>query len=152
PLLLKTQTDPNDPVLGYREVRVSLGADRTYWKLFGAISYSVQIENPFTYVGDLDPALGTVFVAYPELVTTLDVRDDRVRPHKGAYLTNDLQVAGLGGAARDIKVQPEARGYVPLGRSLTLAGRTTVGLLFPFNYGSFVQNDLSQPFTDADRI
>jgi outer membrane protein insertion porin family/translocation and assembly module TamA len=37
-----------------------------------------------------------------------------------------------------VRVQPDARGYVPLGRRLTLALRATTGLLFPRNYGETV--------------
>jgi outer membrane protein insertion porin family/translocation and assembly module TamA len=47
----------------------------------------------------------------------------------------DTQVAGVGGDARDVKVEPEARFYVPVTRRVTLALRAGAGLLFPANYG-----------------
>jgi outer membrane protein insertion porin family/translocation and assembly module TamA len=57
------------------------------------------------------------------------------------YVSNDLQVAGVGGDARDIKEQPEFRGYVPIADDITLAGRATVGFLFPDNYGDTVEHN-----------
>lgn len=123
------------PILGYREQRVGLGVDRAVWRFFGSLSHNVQVVSPFAYRGLLDPDLGTVVVSYPELFTALDLRDDRLSPHYGSYLSNTLAFAGVFGDARDIKIQPEARGYVPLDRDVTLALRSTVGLLLPQNYG-----------------
>ncbi|MGH7270866.1 MAG: BamA/TamA family outer membrane protein, partial [Polyangiaceae bacterium] len=61
------------------------------------------------------------------------------------YLSNDLQVAtsALGSRATDLRIQPEARGYVPLARGVTFALRGTVGLILSPNYGSAVQADLA---------
>jgi len=102
------------------------------------LSHNVQAVRPFVYVGTEDQDLGPVLVSYPELFGTLDLRDDRVKPHKGGYASVDLEVAGVGGDARDLKIQPDVRGYVPLARRLTLAARATTGLLFPQNYGETV--------------
>jgi len=135
PLLLTTKYDPTAPVLGYVEYKGSLGLDRSLWKLFGAPSYNFQWNNPFAYVGDLDPDVGPIIVSYVDLLGNLDLRDDRIRPHKGIYVQHDLQFAGLGGDARDVRIQPEVRGYLPLGKKVTLAARATTGFLFPFNYG-----------------
>ena len=136
PVLLSTDVDPEAPILGYRDGRVGVGLDRSLWRLYGALSHNLQLNSPFMYVGERDPDLHTVMVSYPELLTTLDLRDDRVHPHKGVYLLNTLQVAGFGGDAKDLRIQPEARGYVPLNdEDLTLALRTSVGFLFPDNYG-----------------
>ncbi len=135
PVLLSAEVDPDAPILGYRDARAGLGLDRSLWRLYGALSQNLQLNSPFMYLGDQDPDLHSVLVSYPELVTSLDLRNDQVHPHEGAYLINTLQVAGVGGDARDIKVQPEARGYVPLDDDVTLALRATVGFLFPDNYG-----------------
>ncbi|HEV8247032.1 MAG TPA: BamA/TamA family outer membrane protein, partial [Polyangiaceae bacterium] len=135
PVLLSPDHSPGAPILGYRDFRVGVGLDRSLWKFYGAVSHNVQVNSPFTYLGALDPDLNTVVVSYPELVTTFDVRNDRIHPHEGAYLINTLQVAGVGGDARDVKEQPEARGYIPLADDLTLGLRGTVGFLFPDNYG-----------------
>jgi outer membrane protein assembly factor BamA len=99
----------------------------------------------------LDPDLDTVLVSYPELFVRVDARNDRLEPTKGAYASNTLQVAGVGGDARDIKLQPEGRGYVPLGKRLTLAFRASVGFLFPQNYGDTTADNALTGGTDAAR-
>jgi outer membrane protein insertion porin family/translocation and assembly module TamA len=135
PVLLTSDPDPNAPVLGYRDVRAGLGLDRTLWRLYGALSFNAQVNSPFAYLGERDPDLHTVLVLYPELLNTLDLRNDRVHPRSGAYLANTLQVAGFGGDARDVKVQPEVRTYFPVDDDVTLGMRGSVGFLFPNNYG-----------------
>jgi outer membrane protein assembly factor BamA len=138
PVLLTSDYNPAAPVLGYRDLRTSAGLERSMWRLYGALSQNEQVSSPFTYIGALDPNLGTVLISYPELFLSLDLRNDRVAPHQGAYLSFDTQIAGLGGDARDVKIQPEARGYVPISRRVTLAARATTGFLFPQNYGKTV--------------
>jgi outer membrane protein assembly factor BamA len=153
PLLVKTSPSPNDPVVGYGELKVGAGADRTFGKFFASLGHNVQVEAPFAYKGSLDPALRTLLISYPSLVTTLDFRDDRIHTHKGIYISNELQVAGgpFGGNAQDVKVQPEVRTYVPLGKHVTFATRASVGFLFASNYGDVVENRLAEPLTDANR-
>lgn len=143
PLLLTPDVDKSAPVIGYRETRGAVGVDRTFGRLLVSLLHNVQSNIPFVYKGDLDPDLGPVLVSYPELLATLDFRDDRVQPHAGAYLSNDLQVAGLGGDARDFKIQPDLRGYVPVTKHVTLALRTSVGFLFTQNYGSTLEDNAS---------
>lgn len=130
------------PILGYREIRASVGLDRSIWRAYVALSQNFQQNTPFSYRGPLDPDLGAVVISYPEVAAALDLRDQKLHPHEGIYLFSSLQVAGVGGEARDIKVQPEIRGFVPLGlERLTLAARAEIGLLFPFNYGdTLVEN------------
>jgi len=141
PALLSSNRDANDAILGYRDLRASAGLERSlFWKVNGTLSQNVQISDPFTYVGELDPDLDTAIVSYPELFLRLDARNDRLEPSSGVYATTSLQLAGLGGDARDLKVQPELRGYVPLGR-LTFAARGTVGFLFAQNYGDTIARD-----------
>jgi outer membrane protein insertion porin family/translocation and assembly module TamA len=135
PVLLSSAVDPEAPVLGYLEYKGSVGLDRILWKLFGAPTYNFQWNHPFSYKGTLGPDLQGIILSYVDLLTSFDLRDDRTRPHQGVFLQNDVQFAGLGGDARDVRIQPEARGYVPIGRKVTLAARATVGLLFPLNYG-----------------
>lgn len=154
PMLLQTQPRSDVAVIGYREFKGGIGVERNFFRnLYVNLSYNTQVEDPFAYVKDLDPSLRTLVIAYPELLTQLDFRDDRVHPHKGILLGNDLQIAGtiFGGDASDIKVQPEVRTYLPLGRRLTFATRASVGFLFSSNYGDVVKNQLSEPVTDANR-
>ncbi len=138
PVLLTSDPDPAAPILGYQDLRASVGLERRLYRLYGSISHNVQMNRPFTYSGTLDADLGTALVSYPELLTRLDFRDDVVRPHKGAYLENRLQVAGVGGDAVDVKVEPQARVYVPLAARVTLATRAGLGFLFAQNYGQTV--------------
>ena len=133
PLILTTPV-PNAPVLGYREGKAAVGVDRQFAKLYASLTQNLQDEFPFAYLGKQDPGLREVVISYPELVTTLDLRNDRTKPRSGTYWTNTLQVAGVGGNARDVRVHPEARAYIPVTHGVVLAMRGTVGLLFPFNY------------------
>lgn len=153
PLLVDPNPAPDEPIIGYREVRWTAGVERRFWKAFANLGYNVQIESPFTYKGTLDPALSTLLLLYPQLITSLDFRDDPVHPHSGFYLANDLQVAGWvgGGSAKDVRVQPEARGYIPVTRRTTFAMRGSLGFLFPSNYGDAIEHNLSEPLSDANR-
>src|SRR5690606_16708745 len=89
-------------------------------------------------------------VSYPELFLRLDARDDRLEPTRGAYGSATLQVAGVGGDARDVKVQPEVRVYVPLGGRYTFAARGSFGLLFADNYGSTIPDNAISGLAAAD--
>ena len=147
-LLLNPDPPPNQRVIGYAELRNAIGLQRSFFRHFDvSISHNFQAAYPFVYVGTRDPTLGTLYVSYPELQTSIDFRDDRVHPRKGFYLLNTLQVAGgpFGGQAQDVKFQPDLRGYVPLSKKRwTLAARASVGFLVPQSYGGSVQNPRSQ--------
>jgi outer membrane translocation and assembly module TamA len=153
PLLVPTQQDKGEPIIGYAELKVATGLDRTFGKLFASVGYNVQVEYPFTYRGDLDPYLRTLVLSYPELIAHLDLRDNRIHPRSGIYLATDVQVAGglFQGDANDVKVLPEVRTYVPLHRRVVFATRASLGFLFPFNYGDIVENHLADVVTDANR-
>ncbi len=145
---------PPDPVVGYVEGKAAAGADRRFGRFFVSLAHNVQVEKPFAYTQSLDPGLNTLVISYPQLTTTFDLRDDPVHPHEGVFLQNDLQVAGgvFGGSARDVRIEPEIRTYVPIGRKVTFATRATLGFLFASNYGSTVQHDLASPITsDAEK-
>ena len=145
PLLVETNPPPNAPVVGYRELKVPVGVHRSFWKkLFAAFDYTLQIENPFPYVNQLDPALETIVLSFPQLLAHLDLRDDSVRPHKGLYVGNNFQVAGgiFGGTATDVREQPEVRAYAPIARGVTLATRASVGFLWASNYAKNWQAEL----------
>ena len=92
-------------------------------------------------------------LSYVELKTELDLRDDPFRPHKGIFIGNDLQFAGVpvtpnfrSGAPLfpiDLRMQPEVRGYIPINipvRRTTLAMKFTTGFLFPADYGGSFQS------------
>ena len=153
-VLIRPDPDPKDPVLGYIESRNSVGADRTFGPMYVAVTQNVQYDVPFSYANGKNPNLTPLLISYPELQVALDFRDDKVHPRKGIFLSGKFQYAGgpFFGDARDFKVQPEARFYVPIFRKLVLAVRGTVGLLYPSNYGSFVENrPPTDPATEAAR-
>jgi len=160
PLILVTNPQPTDPVLGYRDARLAFGLERALWKLFGSLSHNLQLTSPFTYVEGKPPEnpnapafaalelqrlatadLSTLLVSYPQLTLELALTDRRVSPREGVSLHFDLQAAGVGGDARDVKVEPEVRGYVPISRKVTLAARVNFGFLFPGNYGDTIEKD-----------
>jgi outer membrane protein insertion porin family/translocation and assembly module TamA len=140
PLLLTPDVDPAAPVVGYREARGTVGIERQFHKLYASLTYNIQFNSPFTYIGELDPDLTTVLIGYVSLLTNVDLRDNALRPHAGFFVGNEFQVAGgpLAGEAADLRVQPQARAYLPLGPT-TLGARATTGLLIPFNYGDTLQ-------------
>lgn len=138
-LLINPNPPKDAPVLGYATARLGFGLDRTYKKFSAILSYNIEADYPFAYVGGREDTLSTIFFTYPQLVTTLDFRDNRQHPRKGVYLMNTLESAFLGDA-KDFKVQPEARFYVPVLKKLTMALRGTVGLDFPRSYGNVVKD------------
>jgi outer membrane protein insertion porin family/translocation and assembly module TamA len=151
PLLLTPQQDPSGTVVGYIESRFGVGVDRMFGKLFTRLGYNVQYEDPFTYVGMKAPSLVPILLSYASLRTTFDLRNDKIRPRAGLFVSNEIQAAGIFGDARDVREQPEVRGYVALG-AFTLALRATTGLLFPANYGQSVDvNDPAVASSDRDQ-
>ena len=131
----------SDRVLGYDDARISAGLDRSFnsLRLYGSVTHTVQYDSAFMYLGALDPDLHPAVVSFPKLFLALDLRDQQIHPHAGAYASTDLQFAGVGGTAVDIKTTSEVRGYLPLARKWTLAARVNVGLLFPQNYGGSIE-------------
>jgi outer membrane protein insertion porin family/translocation and assembly module TamA len=138
-----------DTVLGYRDITSGVGLDRPFGPLYTSLFYNFQTSFPFAYGGNLPAGFNKVVVSYVDLTTNLDLRDNALRPHKGLFIGNDFQVAGVPVTPNfrspgdlfpiDLKVQPEVRGYIPLTRKWTLALRATTGFLFPSNYASVSQ-------------
>jgi len=145
PMLVAPDPLAGSPVLGYGELKLSVGAERRFGKhLLVRALENFQSEFPFPYTTiPLAQSTPDILLLYPQLITTLDFRDDPIHTHSGFYLSNDLTVA-RGGSAGDVRVQPEARGYIPIARGVTFATRTSVGFLFASNYGDYVQNHLTQ--------
>jgi len=136
-------TQPEDlKILGYQELRAMGGVERAFFRhhVYTTLEYNWQGSFPFAYSGQ-NP-LEKIFASYPELNVVLDFRDDPIDPRKGAYFSNNIQVAGyvFGGSVDDVKWQPEARTYVPISKQVVFATRFTVGFLFPNGYGQSLQN------------
>jgi outer membrane translocation and assembly module TamA len=146
PVLLDPNPKSDVPVLGYGELRFAVGADVVLSRFYVALSHNVQVSYPFSYSGPLDDTLTTIAISYPELRVQLDLRDNRIRPRRGLLFGVGFQSAGgpFLGDARDIKVAPEIRGYLPLGKRAVFAVRLGFGLLFPRNYGEAVTGDPGQ--------
>lgn len=152
PLLLSAELPRGAPIIGYRELRGSFGVERNVSKLNAQLTENIQQNTPFTYAGELDPDLVPVLVSYPELQLGLQLTDKRLEPHEGIALRADIDAAGLGGQARDVKLTPDVRGYIPISRRVTLAIRASVGLLFPANYGETIEpNALTRTPGDVSR-
>jgi outer membrane protein insertion porin family/translocation and assembly module TamA len=143
PVLMRSDIAEDDAVMGYMEAIGTVGAERSLWRVYLSVRQHVQYAVPFAYLGELSPFVGPVLFTYPELVLALDLTDDRGNPHQGLWLGTEWQSAILGDA-QDIKVVPEARGYVPMG-PLTLVLRTSAGLMWPFNYGSTLEQQSRSP-------
>ncbi len=143
PLLVQTDTAASSRVVGYVESKAAIGLERQIWKLFTSLSYNVQVEDPFSYKGALDSDLRALVISYPALVNRLELVDDRSHPHEGFALGNSLQLAGgpFGGSAHDVKVEPEAKAYIPLGHRVTFATRAALGFLWSTNYGTTIKDN-----------
>jgi outer membrane protein insertion porin family/translocation and assembly module TamA len=149
--------DPTQPLVGYRQYSGRTGLDRSFFNgQFAAGQYiNVQLYDPFSYNYNLLPAgYSRVLVSYLETTSTVDLRTgeggkrDKINPHSGVYLTTDIQLAGLGGDAKDFLFRPELRAFAPVTRKSTLAFRLTTGLLFPFanSYGwTLASEELKNP-------
>jgi outer membrane protein insertion porin family/translocation and assembly module TamA len=146
PLLYPVDKDPEaQMIIGYREYKGSLGAERAFFghHLYLTQSFNFEARDPFAYQlppgqAGLPAGVNLVTVIYPELVANLDFRDDPIQPHAGAFISNSLQVAVpvFDSSVSDLRIRPELRGYVPLSKRVTLALRSTFGFLIPNNYGS----------------
>ena len=145
PLLVGSSNETASSIVGYREVKAATWLDRSYGKFYASAGYNTQVENPFTYQGQLEPYLSTLIIAYPEVVGRFDFRDDRVHPHKGTYFSANFQYAGGSSAEMSAIENPtRVRAYVPVASKVTLATRASVGFLFPRNYGDIVQYHLDE--------
>ncbi|AUX39255.1 surface antigen [Sorangium cellulosum] len=159
-------------IVGYREYVGSIGLERPFLKsdLNVALLYNVQLNSPFTYnPAPLPVGFGTIFIPYLQALVSYDRRQnragkpDRLTPHHGYYVALDAQVAGqqrfdtaiaralIGEeskknfhAARDVRLQPEFRAYLPVSRKWTLGFRLKTGWLFP-------SEEYGEPDFDATR-
>lgn len=146
PVLLPGSTTQN--VLGYHEVRGTVGLERQFFggKLFVSPQYGAQGNFPFDYIGRT-PDAQTLIISYVDIFANLDFRDDPIHTRKGFYLGNQLQVAGglLQGDATDVRTQPELRAYIPITKRVVFAVRSSVGFLFPVDYGGYADVNFKNP-------
>jgi outer membrane protein insertion porin family/translocation and assembly module TamA len=151
----------HERILGYHEIRGSVGLERSFFDLRLLVSPSVTLQSniPIAYQtppGDdgILPGIDRISILYPELMTTLDLRDDRIEPHRGILLQNSVQFASLsfGKDRRDVRLKPEIRTYVPVSKKAVLATRVALGFLLPHHYGSTLDRprDIATDPTDPE--
>lgn len=154
-LLSANVPPPDAPILGYHEFIGRPGLDRMFGPLFVKPVYNIQTAYPFYYARAPEtPIVENITISYVGLFTSLDLRNDAIKPRRGLFLSNEIQFAGgpFFGDTDDIRVQPEVRGYIPLSKRFVLAGRTSVGFLFPRNYGGTLNRPEGDPsVTPAER-
>jgi outer membrane protein insertion porin family/translocation and assembly module TamA len=151
PLLVPGLPD-DGPVIGYFEVKNAIGVDRPFGThVVVSLAYNFQTEIPFVDFGTdaLQAQPHTLILSYPDLLVKVDFTDG-IRHHEGFFLQNDLSIAGgpFGGVAADVREQPTANVFVPISRRVTLAVHTSVGFLFPANYGGTI-SELGTPGAEA---
>ncbi len=135
PVLLNPNPPDRAPIVGYHELRAKAGVERRFRQFSLTPSYNFQAGVPFTYVGDLSESATSVYISFAEILAELDYRNDKSVPTRGLYTALRTQFAGIGGSARDIRIEPEVRTYVPLTSGRTVfASRLKFGFLEPFNY------------------
>lgn len=132
-----------DPINDYRlfTTRASVGLERRFGAHVGlGLFYRKGFDFPTPYGDASLPAnVFTAQIGYLEWLASLDLRDSVLSPHSGFYASISAQYAFaskfvLGGDFGDVRLQPEARAYLPLGKVATLAFRVMTGLLFARNY------------------
>ena len=150
PLLYPNST-ADDPVVGFVEVAGSAGLVRPFYHhhiQLGA-SYHQSTNYPFDYaaltLGDSPDSqseeLNPLRISYPRVNASLDFRDDALDPKSGVLARASVERAThLLGDLRDWRIQPEIRTYVKISKTVTFATRTTLGLLFPSDYGHTLVN------------
>jgi translocation and assembly module TamA len=128
----------------YEGPRAQLGFERPFFRehVLGGAAWNLQfldffnidtaVFNPVTTqlgLGFKDPYR----LAYLEQYVSLDLRDQPLEPRSGAYAVVRLEegTSAVAGDFTYFKVTPEARGFAPLGRRLTLAVRAMLGWLDP---------------------
>jgi outer membrane protein insertion porin family/translocation and assembly module TamA len=135
------QLQPLD-TLGYLELAGKTGVSRDFWsrRVSTALSLNMAFDQPIQMLNytPIDAAHGyhRIIVPFVQATGVLDLRNgfdgkrDTINPHSGFYLSNDTQFAWVD--SQDLRFRPEMRGYVPIGRKVTLALRATGGILYAY--------------------
>jgi len=163
PVLFADPKKTPEFVPGYLDLSTGYGLERAFGPFYASFFYNFQNSFPFDYGADTQN-FRKVVLSYLNLKTTLDFRDDAIRPHAGLVVSNDVQFAGLPVFeafrgddvlfAKDLRLQPEVRGYVPLSRRWTLALRATTGFLYPFpsSYGGSLRPGVDPSAEDIQLV
>ncbi len=127
--------DPFDTFFRHR-IDTELAVQRDFFK--GKFHLRLGIVNSVFRVpsGEVTfngmPAPASSVVTYFEQILWLDLRDDIIRPHKGAMFLLDVNEAGyiLPSSWDYVRLVPEVRFYIPLPAHLTIATRFALGMYF----------------------
>jgi translocation and assembly module TamA len=95
-------------------------------------------------LGLLKNCIPSCNLPYPEIRYTYDSRDNVLEPTVGFFATLDLQQTLKPGTFSYFRIEPEIRGYMPLGKYGILAGRVEYGALILEGPN---QDPLASPFT-----
>ncbi len=152
-------------IIGYRELNGSFGLDRKFrgvllkaFAVYVGQFFKLQFDDPFSYNQDgPPPGYERVLIPYLETLASWDFREGKdgkpnpVRPHRGLFLSTNLQFAGgfMQGDADDVRLRPEIRLYVPVSGDVVFALRWLTGFLFPRNYGDTLMQDDADPVARA---
>jgi outer membrane protein assembly factor BamA len=96
----------------------------------------------------------TYFLPFLEQRVTLDLRDNATNTTRGAYFAISVHEAARiwDKSWNYVRVAPEARGYVPLGLGMVLAGRFALGGLFIFDADGELDEDAQRLGPQAYRL
>ncbi len=119
------------------DVYARLGARRAFWQRKLSVTLGAQQDvflvdpSPDNVSSDGEPKTSYNF-SFLEQDVRLDLRDNRVRPRRGAYLGLNMSEAlrWPGSDWTAFRVSPEARGYVPLPWDVVWATRLSLAALF----------------------
>ncbi len=119
-----------------------MGPERFFTKYFQlGVTYNLRFVDFF----NVDPALNEdssilgrdfrdpYLISYFEPRATVYLVDSILKPKNGAILSATYNIAGAGGDFAFHKIQPEVRAYYTPHKRVTLAGRASVGFIYPFD-------------------
>lgn len=149
----------------YNSALTGVGLEKRWGrKLDALVQYNFQVlqlntaVDPRQLSSSRAPQLATncatescfLILEFLEQRLELDLRDSRITPHDGVYASVDVQEGGGPGASfHYVRLEPEVRGYLPVGKRLVLAQRFQWGWMKAFGSnadGSPAPTPLTQRF------
>ena len=95
PVLVRENQVAGDRLLGYRDLTSGVGLDRRSVRS-ARTSFTTSRRAFRSPTADALPeGFKKVVISYVDVATNLDLRDDPLHPHKGLFIGNDFQFAGI---------------------------------------------------------
>ena len=144
--------DPYGGIFFRSDIVAGIGPERSFFG--GALTWSTTLN-----VNLFIPEKGVDVEPYPPYSVTyfqhafaLDLRNDPRAPRRGAYFSVNLQHAGyfLPSDWDFVRIQPDARGYLPLPLGMVLAARFRLGFLEIT--GSSIRVPATDPYGYRERL